>query len=174
MLPLFGHKVVQAGLQSGTIMSVADLATQCCLGGDQRLPSMIDWDRTLRWSVAGLLLHGPYFFLGFSCLDAVFGAATHWSTVAKKTVTAQLVLFPPYLTLLFSYMAVAEGQRSLTHVAEKVQQKVPQAFLGGSVFWPIVNAINFTFVTQTFRMPFLAACGAVWNSYLSWANARKN
>lgn len=163
-------RIVKVGLQSSAILTVADVATQCLIEQQPRP----DLERTLRWSVAGLCLHGPYFFIGFSKLDAIFGAtATHWTTVAQKTITAQLVLFPPYLALLFSFMAVAEGQRSLSQIWEKLRQRVPPAFVGGSIFWPVANGINFALVTtQQLRMLYLACCGAVWNSYLSWANAR--
>jgi Mpv17 / PMP22 family len=130
--------------------------------------------RTCRWTVAGLTLHGPYFFVGFRRIDNVFSsraANTSWLVVVKKTAAAQLVLFPPYLVALFSFMGVMEG-KPVDVVASKVFARVPEAFLSGCLYWPLVNVVNFAVVPSTMRVPYVAIAAAVWNSYLSWANAR--
>ena len=83
---------LREGLQSGTIMGVADITTQLCvegIGNSDDNDFDIDVLRTLRWTGAGLLLHGPYFFMGFSIIDRKFGqAVTSWKVVAKKTTAA--------------------------------------------------------------------------------------
>jgi protein Mpv17 len=166
-------KLFHAGLQSGTIMGVADICTQTLGGGgleqQQQKPS---WDaqRTARWASAGLLIHGPYFLYGVSRVDAHFGAGvTTFSAVLKKTAAAQFILFPPYLVLLFSYLGILEGHES---IPRKLQQNVPQAFLSGCVFWPVANVINFRLVPSTLRVPYLATSAGIWNGYLSWSNSR--
>ena len=55
--------------------------------------------------------------------------------VAKKTLAAQLILFPPYLVLLFSLMAVLEGKSTQQQIVQKVKERVPEAFAGGCVYW---------------------------------------
>ena len=70
-------------------------------------------------------------------------------------------------------MGVAEGLRDVDSVVSKVCKRVPEAFAGGCVFWPIANTINFGLVPATMRVPYLAACGSVWNTFLSWLNARE-
>jgi protein Mpv17 len=183
MLP----NVLRAGLQSSTIMCSADVVTQIFVEGhsldaikqidnqhstDQLSPTKpFDIQRSFRWAVAGLTLHGPYFFLGFSRIDQYFGAATHFSTVMKKTAAAQFILFPPYLVALFSYMGFMEG---CSDIAKKVHDRVPEAFMGGCVFWPIANTINFSLVPGSMRVPYLALSAGLWNGYLSWANNRGN
>ncbi len=165
MLP----KVVRAGLQSGSIMSVADIGTQVGIEGKGVEDSSYDPYRTMRWAVAGIVLHGPYFYVGFSRLDQYFGPATSIVTVAKKTATAQFFLFPPYLVGLFSFMGVMEGCED---IPKKVAKRAPEAFLSGCVFWPISNSVNFALVPATLRVPYLAASAGVWNSYLSWTNSK--
>lgn len=157
-------------------MTLADIGTQTLVEKSQRdarvndkTTSKLDWQRTGRWTMAGLLLHGPYFFTGFTILDRRFGPATSLRNVALKTATAQFFLFPPYLVALFGFMGLMEGQ---SDVIEKIEKRVPEAFLSGCVFWPVVNSVNFSVVSSTMRVPYLAACAGVWNSYLSWTNAR--
>ena len=153
-------------------MSVADIGTQlmCMENGNTKVDvSNYDPYRTLRWAAAGMVLHGPYFYLGFSRLDQYFGPSTSIWTVVKKTATAQFALFPPYLVGIFSFMGVLEGCED---VPRKVGEKVPETFLSGCVFWPISNSVNFALVPPTFRVPYLAASAGVWNSYLSWTNSK--
>jgi hypothetical protein len=132
------QQLLRAGLQSGTIMMAADTVTQYLIESRKTL----DTTRTVRWGIAGLVCHGPYFYMGFSAIDKYFGATTSAKvtikTVAKKTLAAQLILFPPYLCLLFSLMSILEGQATLDKILQKVQQRVPEAFAGGCIYWCVV------------------------------------
>ena len=165
-------QLLRAGVQSGTIMVTADTATQFLI--EEKRIKQFDPARTLRWGIAGLICHGPYFFAGFSLLDKFYSkaAATSFSTVAKKTLIAQLVLFPPYLVMLFGLMAVLEGKSTKTEIVKKIEERVPAAFTGGCLYWPVANGLNFYLVPSTMRVPYLALSAGVWNSYLSWTNAR--
>jgi protein Mpv17 len=168
MLPPLMKKAFQAGLQSSFIMTLADIGTQCAVEG-KNLSLDYDATRTLRWTLAGLALHGPYFLVGFSIVDKRLGAATSLKVVAQKTAIAQFILFPPYLVSLFGLMGVLEQHPS---VPDKIKTKVPEAFLSGCIYWPIANGINFALVPQSMRVPYVASAAGLWNCYLSWENAR--
>jgi protein Mpv17 len=133
----------------------------------------LDYDpkRTLRWATIGLTLHGPYFFYSFDQLDRIFGASTSISVAARKTIFGQLVIFPPYLTVLFSYMGLLEGM-DRADIVTKVKDCVPKAFMSGCVFWPVVNLFNFRYVPVKMRIVYLAGVGALWNGYLSYLNQK--
>jgi len=167
--------IVRAGLQSGTIMATADLFTQTAIEKQQQ---QLDFRRTGRWAVAGLLIHGPYFYAGFRRLDGYFGAATSWKIVAQKTAAAQCLLFPPYLVVLFAYFGWTEQPQDCygwhDGIFQKVRRCVPAAFMGGCVFWPVANVLNFGWVPAAWRVPYLAASAGVWNSYLSWSNSHSS
>jgi hypothetical protein len=147
-------------------------------GQDADIESSYDGMRTLRWALMGLVLHGPYFFTGFSIIDRRFAAAgattgaaaaaVSWKTVAKKTASAQLFLFPPYLVLLFGFLGVLENEPD---IPAKLKTRVPEAFLSGCVYWPVANSINFKLVPNHLRVPYLALSAGVWNSYLSYTNS---
>ena len=72
--------------------------------------------------------------------------------------------------MLFSYIAYVEGLRG-AEIVDKVKQRVPEAFAGGCVFWPLVNVVNFALLPATMRVPYLATAGTVWNTFLSFINA---
>lgn len=161
---------LRAGAQSGTIMSLSDLGTQLVVEG-KKLEEEYSLERTLRWGLAGMVLQGPYNLIGFSILDKHFGTATTFRTVAVKTMAAQLCLFPPYIVALFGLMGTLEGQ---DNILAKIQARVPETFVNGCCYWPIINGVNFTFVPPSMRVPYIAVSAAFWNSYLSWANARED
>ena len=52
------NKILRAGLQSGTIMATADVATQFIIEDKSR--RSYDPARTVRGALAGLTCHGPY------------------------------------------------------------------------------------------------------------------
>jgi hypothetical protein len=188
MSPATWQQTLRAGVHSGSIMFLADMVTQ--MGLEKRTwlkqkdettsskilePTQQTYDplRSLRWGVAGLTLHGPYFYRGFHMLDRQLGAAKSFGNVMKKTAAAQLILFPPYLVGLFSYIGVMEGQ-SCDNIVQKVKTGVPKAFQTGCVFWPIANSINFALVPPTLRVPFVASSAGLWNCYLSWFNNKQH
>lgn len=112
------------------------------------------------------------FFLGFRAVDRYFVDAkmqANLTTVLKKTATAQFGLFPPYLVLFFTFMAYMEQQS----IVEKVKHRVPEAFVAGCIFWPVVNVVNFSLVPIKYRVPYVSLAAGIWNSFLSWENARQ-
>ena len=175
MLNLFKSAAVRAGMQSASIMTVADIITQLIaekrpIDGDSKDMKRYDPVRTLRWSTIGFALHGPYFRYCFAKLDQIFaGIAPSLLVVAKKTTLAQFVVFPPYLVALFTALGIMEGSDD---IAAGVRTKAPKAFMSGCIFWPIANAVNFSLVPSTARVHYLASVGALWNGSLSWMNSK--
>ena len=195
------RSVAKAGIQSASIMTIADIGTQLvvenrsfitheekgickdthqasCVTATSSSSSSIDYDpiRTLRWTIVGLTLHGPYFFLAFGKLDRLFSTPT-FANAFKKTAITQLTIFPPYLVALFSFLNVLERHGSdgkKTSNNNDIIPKVQQAFKVGCIFWPIANSINFSFISPQRRIPYLATVGGIWNGYLSYMNANNS
>lgn len=180
MLNLFKSAAVRAGMQSASIMTVADIMTQLVVEkkslvgkkAEDEATSRYDPVRTLRWATVGLTLHGPYFRYCFARLDQMFaGTAQSLLVVAKKTALAQFIVFPPYLVALFTAIGLMEGSDD---IVGKVRTNVPKAFMGGCIFWPVANCFNFALVPTTARVPYLASVGALWNGYLSFMNSKSS
>lgn len=184
MLNLFKSAAIRAGMQSASIMTVADIMTQLVVEKKSLVGNKAEDDnnkskgvvarydpvRTLRWATVGLTLHGPYFRYCFARLDQMFaGTAQSLLVVAKKTALAQFIVFPPYLVALFTAIGLMEGSDD---IVGKVRTNVPKAFMGGCIFWPIANCFNFALVPATARVPYLASVGALWNGYLSFMNSK--
>lgn len=160
--------IIRAGAQSSAIMTMADVGTQILVEG-KNFDTGYSLERTLRWTMAGLLLHGPYFFMGYAMLDRRFGAAASLRGVAMKTAAAQFVLFPPYLVAIFAFMGILERH---PNIVEKIKTRVPTAFASGCCYWPAVNCVTFSCIPPALRVPFVAVSAGFWNSFLSWTNSK--
>ena len=68
---------------------------------------------------------------------------------------------------------LARGSALRVGDLHNVRRKFPSAFWAGNLFWPIANFINFRFLGPEHRVAYVAACGAIWNTYISWLNHRR-
>eukprot|EP00878_Enallax_costatus_P000422 GHUV01000512.1.p1 GENE.GHUV01000512.1~~GHUV01000512.1.p1 ORF type:complete len:189 (+),score=54.40 GHUV01000512.1:193-759(+) len=160
----------KAALTSCSLMALGDVACQAISCKAARKPLHIDLARAGRFGIIGLTLHGPLFFKGFGWLDRQFGAAQTLKLAVTKSLAGQVTLFPTYTTLVLLYASLLEGQ-GLQHGLDKVKHKIPNLFATGSVYWPVVNVMNFLYVPPAQRILAVNACAIVWNTYLSYVNA---
>eukprot|EP01023_Acetabularia_acetabulum_P019280 TRINITY_DN19801_c0_g2_i1.p3 TRINITY_DN19801_c0_g2~~TRINITY_DN19801_c0_g2_i1.p3 ORF type:complete len:210 (-),score=9.08 TRINITY_DN19801_c0_g2_i1:522-1061(-) len=161
--------VAQAALTSAVVMGCGDLVCQAIQQRNKRV--QFDWNRSYRFAVVGLTLHGPFFYFGFRALDSYMGAARTLRIALKKTAVGQFTLFPSYVSAFFLYMGLLE-QQTLQQSCEKVKSAFLPTMYTGTVFWPIVNIFNFMYVPATFRVAYVNILGLIWNAYLSWSNTR--
>eukprot|EP00656_Telonema_subtile_P056803 TRINITY_DN9175_c0_g1_i1.p1 TRINITY_DN9175_c0_g1~~TRINITY_DN9175_c0_g1_i1.p1 ORF type:complete len:221 (-),score=39.89 TRINITY_DN9175_c0_g1_i1:111-773(-) len=170
--------MLRAGATSGAVMSIADTVAQA-LETSFFQHSPLDWQRTVRFGIVGVTLHGPYFQRGFAKVDSMFGASLNkagqplWGVVSKKVLVTQLALNPPFMVLLFGWMGLLEGRAWPGEVLDNIQAKWPSAFWAGNVFWPCANLVNFVFLRPQHRVAYVAGCGAMWNTYVSWLNNKQ-
>jgi protein Mpv17 len=121
--------------------------------------------QTAEFAFIGATLHGPYFMHGFKVLDYLYGPKKTFTNVLKKSITGQLLIFPPFLVLFLSYKSILEGKDPIV----KMKNDIGGIFWNGCFFWPIANMINFGFVPPQGRLLFSNVVGTIWNTYLSHA-----
>ena len=186
LLPL-AKDIVKAGLTSGITMSAGDALCQTILRksssrestelvkpNESRTPSIktesdpvIDFSRVCRFGLIGLTLHGPFFFFGFRAIDAFYGSSRSIATAAMKMATGQTTLFPTYLTIFYYYIATLEHKTHKDRI-KKLQVGFWPSYMGGCIFWPLANMINFTLVPTQSRVLYVNAVGLIWNTLLSY------
>lgn len=135
-------------------------------------PPSHDWARTARFAMIGAGLHGPFFAAGLGWLDRLFPGAATPSLVAKKVLTGQLTLFPVYTVCFLAALRALEGTpiAQLGARLESERGSLATTIARGSVFWPLVNVVNFSVVPPGNARIFAMNCaGLAWNSYLSFA-----
>jgi protein Mpv17 len=122
--------------------------------------------RTARFAAVGALLHGPFFYAGFSALDR-WRPGRDVASVIAKTAAGQATLFPTYLAAALFSLALLAGSGP-PDAAAQTRAAWPRAFVAGCAFWPAANLVNFSVVPAGLpRVAFVNGAAVVWNAYLS-------
>lgn len=64
-------------------------------------------------------------------------------------------------------MSLLEG-KSWTDSVQQVETKFWPTWKVGVCFWPILQTINFCYVKEKNRVPFVSACSLVWCCFLAY------
>lgn len=161
--------LLRASLLSCGAMAAGDAVQQALVPRIARPGEPVppyDWRRTARFATVGALLHGPFFFVGFSRLDR-WRPGRDATSVVAKTAAGQVTLFPTYLAGALFSLAMLAGA-SAGDAAAQVRSAWPRAFVAGCAFWPASNLVNFWLLPPGLpRVAFVNFSAIVWNSYLS-------
>ncbi len=162
--------IARAAAFSSVVMFAGDVARQAIVQGHLDRDSW-DWKSSARFAVIGATLHGPYFLIGFGLMDKLPFLGRFKSPVAKalvKTCVTQVTIFPLFVGLFYGYTSVLEGVP-----LEAKMKPAKDTILHGAVFWPIANTFNFLYIPSPYRAYYAAGAGVIWNTYVSYLNARK-
>ncbi|CAG9466617.1 unnamed protein product [Pedinophyceae sp. YPF-701] len=144
---------------------------QGALDSLRRTAQTLDLDRTARFALVGVTLHGPFFLFGFKWLDAVnVGPPGTLRTAISKSLLGQVTLFPAYLSAFSAYMGYLEGLRG-QEIYDKWRSFIWPTFRTGCIIWPPANVINFAMVPPSGRVLYINCVGIIWNTILSYMNA---
>ena len=161
------RQILKASFTSGSLYVFGDIINQKAL---QSKPT-IDWQKVARFGIVGATLHGPYFFFGFKFIDRIFGTGRNLKTVISKSLTGQMIVFPPFVVTMLSYNELLKG-KSKQDIVKSVKDSFLPIFLNGFYCWPLANVITFRFIPVERRILWINCVGIVWNSYLSWELSR--
>jgi len=158
--------VVTKALTSLLGFAIGDVLAQCCIEKKE----CFDWLRLLRFSTAGMLIHGPAGHWFYGNLDSLIPGATA-RKVATKVFVDQIVYAPIFGTLFFSYMAATEGKGPVM-VAKRVKHELMTQVAASWKVWPLAHAINFALVPTSQRILYINSIQIGYNMFLSVLGSR--
>ncbi|KAG5683984.1 hypothetical protein PVAND_013239 [Polypedilum vanderplanki] len=125
-----------------------------------------DWKKCFRFFLFGT------FFVAPSLYGWVHLSSNMWSEMTLKTgitkaVVEQFSYGPAASVSFFTIMTLLEG-RSFSEAKMEVREKFPQTFQVGVCFWPFFQIINFTFIKERNRVPFVAFGSFIWTIFLAY------
>ena len=107
-------------------------------------------------------------------------------TGIQKAVVEQFSYGPMAGVSFFTLMTLMEG-RGFSEACEEVKEKFPKTFKGkywnlinfplinflnlfivGVFYWPVIQVINFSFIKERNRVPFVAMASFVWTIFLAY------
>lgn len=101
-----------------------------------------------------------------------------WPTMSLRTGMTKAAVeqgsYGPMAGVCFFYfMSVMEG-KDFKGCVQEVKDKFPSTFKVGVCFWPVVQTINFTFVAERNRVPFVSVCSFCWTIFLAYMKQLEN
>mmetsp|Transcript_19650 Transcript_19650/g.25448 ORF Transcript_19650/g.25448 Transcript_19650/m.25448 type:complete len:230 (+) Transcript_19650:60-749(+) len=155
-----------AGATSTIVLTSADLVCQTFVQPNENL----DLRRTLSLSCFGAIWYGgPCKFL-YLRLDKMFGSKPTFMNAATKTFIDVYIHTPFALVPCFYFITNTVKGISLLETREQLQKEWATASFGSILFWTPMQAANFYFIPQTFKVPFISCfsfCHKLWLSYLA-------
>ena len=146
------------------IYSLGDLSAQ--------MNSVDDYDvhRTMRSITIGIVAAIPsrkWFLL----LGRNFNYSSKIASTTTKVVLNQLIYTPLFIVYFFAFHAILAAQ-GINGAIERVKHTVPKSLPRSFLYWPLVTALNFTYVPPQSRSVVTGIFAVVWQSYLSLLNAQ--
>lgn len=105
----------------------------------------------------------------FMFLSRNFNYSSLLLSLATKITVNQCLFTPIFNTYFFGMQALLAGD-TLADSWERVKKTVPVSLMNSIKLWPVVTAINFTFVPIEYRSIFAGTIAVGWQTYLSWLN----
>lgn len=102
-------------------------------------------------------------------LSRNFNYSSRLLSLATKIVVNQAVFTPLFNSYFFGMQAFLAGD-NLVEVGERIKRTVPTSMVNSVKLWPVVTAINFTFIPIEYRSVFAGVIAVGWQTYLSWLN----
>ncbi|TGZ79720.1 hypothetical protein EX30DRAFT_359361 [Ascodesmis nigricans] len=139
-------------------------------GGDLYATNSYDVERWIRFMAWGFLM-APLQLHWFALLSTLFPLTPATKTIASllRMLCDQLFFSPASLALFFVFLTVTEGGGQKA-VSRKFNHAFMPSLRANFVVWPLVQIINFRFVTLPAQLPFASTVGVFWTTYLSLKN----
>lgn len=105
----------------------------------------------------------------FMFLSRNFNYTSKLLSIATKIVVNQAIFTPCFNSYFFGMQAFLAGD-TVAECWERIKKTVPTSMKNSIKLWPLVTAINFTFIPIEYRSVFAGTFALGWQAYLSWLN----
>ena len=131
----------------------------------------VDWKKNLRFCVFGSLFIAPMLY-GWIKLSSAMWPRMNLRSGCTKAIVEQFCYSPLAGVSFFYLMSMMEG-KSKERCVQEVKDKFPQTYLAGVCYWPIIQTINFSFIAERNRVPFVSVCSFCWTIFLAYMDEMK-
>lgn len=125
------------------------------------------WDpwRAARMSMFGMLIQAPGVHWWFGQLDRWFPGRS-LGAVFSRIAMDQIFYFPFITSAALSFPTLLAGNAP-SDVFKLVQEKLPQIWKHGWMFWVPVHYINFKILPVPYRVAYISSVQFFWGMFLS-------
>ncbi|XP_072383007.1 mpv17-like protein isoform X1 [Diabrotica undecimpunctata] len=157
------HPVIRGMLSYGIIWPTSCIIQQTIAG---KTWENYDWLHALRFSLYGGLFTAPTLYGWIRISTIVWPKSTLKSSITKA-VTEQFTYGPLALICFFFGMSLLEG-KSVEDAKQQVKDKFFPTWKVGVCVWPVLQTVNFCYIPEKNRVPFVSACSLLWCCFLAY------
>uniref|UniRef100_A0A182RS84 Protein Mpv17 n=1 Tax=Anopheles funestus TaxID=62324 RepID=A0A182RS84_ANOFN len=162
MVKRLSHPLARGIVTYSVLWPTANLVQQSLEG---RRFGSFDYGQCIRYGLYGALYVAPTIY-GWVKISTIMWPNMNLKTALFKAIVEQAT-YGPFAGVSFLFiMSLAEGATT-GQAMQEVKVKFPQTYMIGLTVWPIIQTINFAFVPERNRVPFVAACSFVWTVFLA-------
>lgn len=125
-----------------------------------------DWKKCFGFFLFGTFFVAPSLY-GWVRLSSNMWSQMNLRTGITKAVVEQFSYGPFASVSFFTIMTLLEG-RSFQEAKMEVREKFPQTLQVAVCFWPFFQIINFSFIKERNRVPFVALGSFIWTIFLAY------
>ncbi|CUS21056.1 LAQU0S02e04852g1_1 [Lachancea quebecensis] len=161
-------------IMTGSLFGIGDAIAQIGFPSSHSKAQGYDIARTVRAVTYGSLI---FSFIGdkwFKVLNNKVRFSTrpnnHWSNLALRVGTDQLLFAPMCIPFYFGILTLMEG-KSLKHADSKIRNVWWDILKTNWMVWPLFQLINFSVVPVQHRLLAVNVLAIFWNTFLSFRNS---
>lgn len=125
-----------------------------------------------RFSIYGGLFVAPTLYCWIR-LSTFIWPKTSLRTAVAKAIVEQMSYGPAALCMFFFGMTLLEG-RGFHQATHEVSEKFWPSYKVAVCVWPILQTINFAYIKERNRVPFVSMCSLMWTSFLAYMHHIKS
>lgn len=161
-------KSVTAALSFGIADWLAQFLTQSSSTSPEK---PLDFSR-VKWAMlVGLVYYGPAAHAWYEGIFQAFPGTSFGSTLLKA-ILGQLSFSPAFTCVFFATALIRSGTFSMGNWFNKIGNDLPQAWVAGLSFWPLMDVVSYSFIGKDYIPLFNTCCAFVWTIYLSLVSNR--
>ncbi|XP_045473143.1 mpv17-like protein isoform X2 [Harmonia axyridis] len=164
VVKVFNTYPFSRGLLSYTIIFPSSCLIQQTLAGNTW--ETYDWKRVFRFWIYGTFFLAPVGY-GYVRIMSKWLPHTDLRSNFKRVLIDQTTYSPLMTVAFFGGMSLLEG-KDLNGAKEEIEQKFLPTYKIGLGYWPIIQTVNFTYISEKNRVPFISLCGMVWTVFLAF------
>ncbi|XP_063706801.1 mpv17-like protein [Culicoides brevitarsis] len=154
------HPILKGMISYSIIWPTGSLIQQTIAGENY------DFKKALRFCIFGSCIVAPSLY-GWIRLTSEMFPLMNLKTGLTKAVIEQFTYGPAASVTFFYGMSLMEFKTHKEAVME-VKQKFPETWKVGVCVWPVVQTINFSFIAEKNRVPFVSMASLLWTTFLAY------
>lgn len=158
------YPLITQAVQAGTLMALGDQIAQNVV--ERRDFKDLDFVRTAQFGSTGFFIAGPAMRTWYGILDKHIGSKGGL-VVLKKVCCDQLFFAPSFLAVLLSTIGILQGN-DLEQLKVKLRDEYPDILKNNYKLWPMVQLINFYFVSLQYQVLVVQLVALFWNTYICY------